>query len=121
MSDNNNDTDIVPLAHLLEQLGRRMEAYRISRQMKQEELASKAGISARTLRRLETHGSGTLDTFARLLRALEIDHRLLDVIPDATASPLDRRSVAQQPRQRVRHRAEDPDTPWTWGDEAEGT
>jgi len=120
MSGKNDDTDTAPLAHLLEQLGRRMEAYRISRQMKQEELAGKAGISARTLRRLETDGNGTLDTFARLLRALEIDHRLLDVIPDATASPLDARSGAQPPRQRVRHRAEEPDTPWTWGDEADG-
>lgn len=116
-----DDTDNGPLSSLLEQLGLRMEAYRISRQLKQEELAERAGISARTLRRLETDGNGTLDTFARLLRALEIDYRLLDVIPDATASPLDARSGAQLPRQRVRRRTEEPDTPWIWGEGADDT
>ena len=121
MSDLNDSADSAPLTRLLEELGARIEAYRISRQMKQEELASKAGISTRTLRRLESNGNGTLDTFARLLRALEMDHRLLDVIPAATVSPLDTRRTAKAPRRRVRHRAEEPDTPWTWGDEADET
>ncbi|MBO6764737.1 helix-turn-helix domain-containing protein [Maricaulis sp.] len=116
-----DETDTGPISSLLGQLGLRMEAYRISRQLKQEELADRAGISARTLRRLEADGNGTLDTFARLLRALDLDHRLLDIIPDATVSPLDTRSTAQAPRQRVRHRAEEPDTPWTWGDETDET
>ena len=118
-----DDIDTLPLASLLEALGRRMEAYRISRQMKQEVLASKAGISARTLRRLETDGNGTLDTFARVLRALDMDHRLLDIIPDATLSPLDTRG-SRKPRQRVRDRADDTagtDEPWSWGDEAGDT
>lgn len=121
MSTHSDSADTAPLTQLLEELGLRIEAYRISRQLKQEELAGKAGISTRTLRRLEGNGNGTLDTFARLLRALDLDHRLLDVIPDATVSPLDTRSTAQAPRQRVRHRAEEPDTPWTWGDEADET
>ena len=120
MSDH-NETSTLPLADLLEELGHRMEAYRISRQMKQEALADKAGISVRTLRRLETDGNGTLDTFARLLRALDIEHRLLDIVPDATLSPLDARG-SRKPRQRVRDRADDPtqpDEPWTWDDEAD--
>ncbi|BDX00442.1 helix-turn-helix domain-containing protein [Maricaulis maris] len=109
--------DLLPIESLLDQIGARIERYRIARRIKQEDLAERAGISSRTLRRLEAGGNGTLDTVARVLRALDIEDRLLALVPDATLSPLDPRSDGKQPRQRVRDSAPVPDRPWQWGDE----
>lgn len=111
--------EILPIEALLGQIGARIERYRIARHIKQEDLAAQAGISSRTLRRLEASGNGTLDTVARVLRALDMDERLLTLVPDATLSPLDPRSARKQPRQRVRDSAKAPEQPWQWGDEGE--
>src|SRR3546814_16619960 len=75
--------DLRPLSVLLSDLGKQIEAYRISRNLKQAELAEMAGISRSTLARLEAGNGGTIDSLARIMRALEIEDRLLDVLPDA--------------------------------------
>src|SRR3546814_1228589 len=65
-----------------------------------------AGISRSTLARLEAGNGGTIDSLARIMRALEIEDRLLDVMPDAKLSPLDPRSDTGKARQRVRKSSE---------------
>src|SRR3546814_21058395 len=75
--------DLRPLSVLLSDLGKQFEAYRISRNLKQAELAEMAGISRSTLARLEAGNGGTIDSLARILRALEIEDRLLHIMPDA--------------------------------------
>lgn len=110
---------ITPLPSLMHGLGTRIEEYRISRNLKQEDLAGHAGISRSTLARLEAGKGGTIDSLARVLRALSIEDRLLDVVPDARISPLDPRSDAGKVRRRVRQSAKsNPDEKWSWGDEA---
>ena len=53
------------------------------------------------------------------MRALEIEDRLLDVMPDAKLSPLDPRSDTGKARQRVRKSSEgEAGEEWSWGDEA---
>ncbi|WP_323762154.1 helix-turn-helix transcriptional regulator [Maricaulis sp.] len=118
MADYYSD-EVLPIDALLKQIGARIERYRIARHIKQEDLAEQAGISSRTLRRLEAGGNGTLDTVARVLRALDMDDRLLALVPDAALSPLDPRSARKHPRQRVRDSAKAPKRPWQWGDEDE--
>lgn len=105
-----------PLSRLVEDLGVRLEAYRISRGIKQADLAASAGISRSTLMRLEAGSSGTIDTLVRVLRALGIAVRLADLIPDAALSPLDPMSETGQRRLRVRDRKTD-QAPWSWDDE----
>ena len=108
-----------PIAMVLEEFGDRLEAYRISRNIKQADLAKQAGISRATLARLEAGQSGTIDSMLRLLRALDIEERLLAVVPDARRSPLDPRSDTGERRQRVRttHSA-DETTEWSWDEDA---
>lgn len=103
---------------LLSDLGQRIAAYRISRNLKQAELAEAAGIDRSTLSRLES-GRATIDTLARVLLALEIEDRLLAVVPDASVNPLDTRAARGHKRQRVRDSksGDDKDGPWIWGDE----
>ena len=108
-----------PLSAILEELGACMEAYRISRAIKQADLAKEAGIARSTLARLEAGQGGTIDTLLRVLRALDIEERLLTLVPDARRSPLDPRSESGAPRQRVRSSKDaSDDGDWSWDDDA---
>ncbi len=102
---------------LLQDLGQSLATYRVSRRLKQSDLEELAGVDRTTISRLE-RGTGTLDTLARVLSALDIADRLLTVVPEATLNPLDDRAIDRQPRYRVRDRKV-PDTtePWSWADD----
>lgn len=101
---------------VVEDLGIRLEAYRISRGIKQADLAARAGISRSTLMRLEAGTGGTIDSLVRVLQALDLTDRLSDLVPDAALSPLDPMSETGQRRLRVRDRKAD-SAPWSWDDE----
>ncbi|MGE4338613.1 MAG: helix-turn-helix domain-containing protein [Pigmentiphaga sp.] len=107
----------LPVQGLLQELGQRLERYRLSRNLRQEDVATAAGLSRMTVGKLE-RGGGTLDTLARVLRALDLEERILEVVPDARVSPMDPSSGSGEIRQRARpsSRGSDKD-PWTWGDE----
>src|SRR3546814_11954374 len=89
--------DLRPLSVLLSDLGKQIEAYRISRNLKQAELAEMAGISRSTLARLDAGNGGTIDSLARKMRALEIEDRLLVVLTAAKLRPTDPRSTHRKP------------------------
>lgn len=117
--DPNDPTNERPLIALLADLGQQLEAYRISRNLKQAELAELAGIGRSTLVRMEAGKGGTIDSLARVMRALGLGERLLEIVPDAKVSPLDPRSETDKPRKRVRHAVRSSrGGKWTWGDEA---
>jgi len=106
----------LPVSEIITALGQRIEAYRISRGIKQADLAISAGISRSTLMRLEAGTSGSIETLVRVLRALGLADRVLELVPDASLSPLDPMSETGRRRLRVRDRKTDP-APWSWGDE----
>ena len=101
-------------------LGQRLERYRISRNMRQDDLAQLAGLSRPTIIKLEAGAGGTIETLLRVLRAFDLGDRIVDLVPDASFSPLDPLSARGKKRQRVRKSAQD-DKPlvWTWGDDDE--
>jgi transcriptional regulator with XRE-family HTH domain len=108
-----------PLIVLLADLGRQLEAYRISRNLQQIELADLAGIGRSTLARIEAGKGGTIDSLARLLKALGLEERLIQIVPDAQISPLDKRSETGKARKRVRRtKKANPIGEWHWDDEA---
>lgn len=105
-----------PIESLTASFGEHLARYRIARNLKQADLAEAAGIDRTTLSRLE-QGRGTLDTLARVLVALDLGPRLLNIVPDATVNPLDPLAGRGKQRKRVRDSApEADDTPWTWRD-----
>jgi len=81
-------------------LGEQLMRNRLLQNIAQADLAEKAGISTRTLRRLESGEGGTLDSFIRLLIALNIDANLSMLIPDSTVRPMER--VRQTKKERMR-------------------
>jgi len=113
-------TDAALLAHL----GERITARRLERDLTQAELAREAGVSTRTLTRLEAGESSQLTNFVRILRALELTEALLELIPEPMASPIEQLRAEQRKRRRASGRrrrgdAGPADDTWTWDDEVD--
>jgi transcriptional regulator with XRE-family HTH domain len=107
-----------PVAILTENLGKRVAAYRLSLNLRQEDVAKSIGIARSTVARLEAGHGGTIDTLVRILKALGAEYRIEILVPDARIRPLDRRRNAEL-RKRARPEVRQDETPeqWTWGDE----
>lgn len=69
--------------------------------LRQLDLAKKAGVSLRTLRRFEA-GEGTLDTMLRVAFALGAEREFLDAFPAHDARTLDDILAANRQRRRAR-------------------
>ena len=100
------------------EIGSRLARLRLSRNVTQSMLAKDAGIGLRTLRRLETGESSTIDTFLRIALALDLGDAVLGAIPTGRIRPIERVSRTRSERRRARPPPrEDRDTTWTWGDD----
>ena len=98
-------------------LGDRIEQIRLSRNITQQMLADEAGISLRTIRRLEKGEGTSLDTFIRVLIAFGIQENLKNILPDPNARPLERVGNLGSERKRARpSESDESDIPWSWGD-----
>jgi len=109
-----------PLRLLLERLSKRLVKHRLNRNLTQVELARAAGISRRTLARLENGEPTQLENFLRTLIALGLDEGLDRLVPDVPDSPIHQLKRAGRRRQRATgKRKATPETaePWSWGDE----
>lgn len=102
----------------LARLGQRMAGLRLAANITQAELATEAGVSARSIKRLEAGENTSLDTLVRVLNALQLDGRLLQALPDPQVRPVERVRLQGRERQRARGRAGKPSpVQWSWGDE----
>ena len=104
---------------VLQELGARLAAARLARDLTQAELAAEAGVSKRTLERLETGQAATqLSGFVRVCRALTLLDRLDALVPAAAAtSPLVELEREGKRRRRASgSKAQQPRKPWTWGE-----
>jgi transcriptional regulator with XRE-family HTH domain len=54
------------------QLGQRLRSQRLLKEISQEELAIRAGISISTVKLIESKGQSTLENFVRVLLALDL-------------------------------------------------
>ncbi len=104
-------TPLTPDAQVLATLGERLRSHRLLADRTQAELAEEAGVSKRTVERLESGRSVQLETLVRVLRALGLIAGLEGLVPAPLPSPL-----RDQPRQRASGRTV-ADAPWSWGDE----
>ena len=103
---------------LEEELGRRLARIRLARNVTQKTLSEEAGIGVRTLRRLESGSSSTLDSFLRVAIALDLADDLLVAVPSRDIRPIERVSARKSERKRARPaRLRVSEGPWTWGDE----
>jgi transcriptional regulator with XRE-family HTH domain len=89
----------------------------LERNLSQAQLAEQAGISKRTLERLEAGAAATqLSLFLRVLRQLDLLERLELLLPDPQPSPLALLEQQRATRKRAsRPRTTKPASTWSWG------
>ncbi|MBX3130172.1 MAG: helix-turn-helix transcriptional regulator [Polyangiaceae bacterium] len=99
-------------------LGERLARVRLERNLTQTELADQAGVSKRTVERLEGGGSTQLSSFIRICRALGLLERLEQLVPPPVPSPIEQLALRGKRRLRARPRRTPVERkPWKWGDE----
>lgn len=103
---------------VLAEIGRRLARRRLERNLTQAELAAEAGVSKRTLVRMEAGESTQVTNFIRVLRALGLVDRLDAFLPPPAPSPLEQLRARGKRRRRASPRKTPPAprADWTWAD-----
>ncbi len=102
---------------VLDEIGARVGAARLSRNRTQQQLAHDAGVSKRTLERIEAGESAQLTSFIRVLRALDLLGGLELLLPPPEPGPMDLLRRHGRVPQRASGGAEPASRPWTWGED----
>jgi transcriptional regulator with XRE-family HTH domain len=115
-------SDLTDMA-VLREIGDRLERRRIDAGLTQAELAEEAGISKRTVERIEAGHSTDFVLLLRALRVLKLFETLDQLVPDLPQSPLILVKSRGRARRRVGHSRRPagiapamPATPWKWRD-----
>lgn len=113
---------------MLKVLGERVERHRIEAGLTQAELAQEAGVSKRTLERIEAGQGCELVMLIRVLRVLKLSEGFNALVPELPPSPIAQLKLQGKRRRRVAHpRGASKPTPsptgtsiprksWTWGE-----
>lgn len=104
---------------VLESLGSGLQRERLSRNLSQTQLATEAGVTRDTVRRLEAGESVSTLTLVRVLRALGMEGSLDALAPGRGPGPLEQLDKGPAGRQRARAsaRREEPASEWRWDEE----
>ena len=104
---------------ILEELGNRLRQRRITKGLTQAELAREAGVSKRTVERIEAGAAAQTLNLVRILRVLELLGGIDHLVPEAGPSPLDllKRKGKARKRATSRSTATSPRDNWSWGDD----
>ncbi len=107
-------------AAVLVELGDRLSRLRLQRNLTQAQLAREAGVSKRTLIRLESGESSQVTNLIRVVRALGLLGNLDAFVPPPLPSPLEQLRSRAKERRRASPGAKKSTLPtkWTWGDES---
>lgn len=103
---------------VLEEFGDRLSRARIDRDLTQAELAHEAGVSKRTVERIENGHSAQMSSVIRVLRALDMLENLDALVPEPGPRPVELLRMKGSERRR----ASSPGRPkgesdWAWADE----
>jgi transcriptional regulator with XRE-family HTH domain len=104
---------------ILEELGARLASTRLGRNLTQAALAEQAGVSKRTVERLESGAVATqLSGFLRVCRVLGLVEHFESLIPESVPSPMEQLKRQGAKRQRASGRKVAAGAPkqWTWGE-----
>ena len=102
-------------AAVLGEVGERLSRLRLDRNVTQSELAAQAGVSKRTVERMEAGESVQLSSFIRLCRALNLLEHFEALVPTPALSPIAQVKLQGKKRQRAVKAAKTASEKWTWG------
>lgn len=97
------------------ELGQKIKLYRIMKDMSQQDLEDKTGVSKRSISRLEQGESVQLDNLFKILLALDLGDNIELLVPDQTKRPSYYLEKDNSKPKRVRKKIETND--FEWGDE----
>lgn len=107
---------------ILREIGSRLATARLAQDLTQAALADEAGISKRTVERLESgEVAARLSGLVRVCRALNMVDRLEALVPSPMVSPVEQLKLAGRRRKRASGRRSpktSTKTKWKWGDES---
>lgn len=99
----------------IKELGQKIKTYRIMKEMSQQDLEDKTGVSKRSISRLEQGESVQVDNLFKLLLGLELGDNIELLVPDQTKRPsFYLEKTADKPK-RVRKKIKKSE--FKWGDE----
>lgn len=103
---------------IVAELGGRLQAERLNRNLSQQELANQAGIGRVTLSRIERGGDFSMTTLVKLLRVFDELGAIDDILPGTPVSPVAVLHGQTKKRQRSsKPRSTEPkDATWAWGE-----
>ena len=111
-------SDRRPVGEWIAELARRLSRHRLNQDLSQVELARRAGISLRTVARLEAGEAIQFESFLRVLSALGLANTLGALVPDVPESPIRQLERGAVERRRAsRRRLEQEESSWEWGEE----
>ena len=104
---------------VLKEIGNRITRYRLNQNKTQAALAQEAGISNRTLTRVEHGHSVQASSLIRILRALQLIDNLDALIPEPVVSPVQQFKMQGKHRKRASSKSvkSNKEGTWSWGDE----
>ena len=106
---------------VLTELGGRLTRVRLERNLTQAQLAEQAGVSKRTVQRLEAGAVATqLSGFIRVCRVLDVLERFDTLIPEPVPSPVEQLKLRGRQRRRASavKTVRSPAKKWQWGDKS---
>ena len=108
---------VIKMTEEYKKLCERLKKYRIYYPLTQKEMAEKSGVSVRSISRFENGEDISLSNYLKLLRALDLDGRMTDMIPDQSKRPSYylEKEVKRSRASSVRDNKES--APFVWGDE----
>ena len=105
---------------ILREMGGRLARLRLGRNLTQAGLATEAGVSKRTVERMESGEVATqLSGFLRVCRALGLIEKFDALVPGPVIGPMDQLKLRGKERRRASTRSMTSrvrEKPWTWGD-----
>lgn len=101
---------------IMREIGQRVRDARIVFPLTRAELASKSGVSERTIANLESGKDVTLGSIINVMRALSLLGNLDLLVPEQGPRPSDLIAIGKK-RQRATSVKKSGNATWVWGDE----
>ena len=102
----------------LQEVQRKTKRYRIEKEITQKEMATRTGLSLRSIQRFESGSDISLENYLKILDALELSELVVGAIPDMDKRPsayVDK--YLNKTKKRARKTHGNSQIEFRWGDE----
>lgn len=104
--------------NILKELGQRLKDIRIAIPLTQKELAQRAGVSSKTVERVENGENVRITHIINILRTMNLTENLDLLVPEQTLSPTQLHDYGKKRKRAVSMKKTVKDrNDWKWGDE----